>query len=117
MHDDKRQMCEWRSVDVITKEMSKTATKEMVENQALCFFFFFFFLQPSTVKAFDVIIHTQAVSLTEALFKSTVCNAPLMDSANVSICINGLLLTPTKLSMEPCTCQQWVHLVKPKTEL
>lgn len=72
------------------------------------FVFFFPFLQTSTVKAFDVIIHTQAVSLADTLFKSTVRNAPLMDSANVSICVNGLLLTPTKPSMEPAmglSCQ------------
>lgn len=72
-----------------------------VENQALCFFF----LQVSIVKVFYVIIHTQAVSLTKALFKSAVHNAPLMDSGNISICINGLLLMPTKPSMEPCTRQ------------
>lgn len=76
------------------------------------FLFFFSFLQTSTVKAFDVIIHTQAVSLAETLFKSTVRNAPLMDSAHVSICINGLLLTPTKPSMEPamglsCQAKNW----------
>lgn len=69
------------------------------------FIFTFSFLQPSTVKAFDVIIHTQAVSLTKALFRSAVHNVPLMDSANISIYINGLLLTPTKSSMEHRTCQ------------
>lgn len=112
MHGNKRQTCEQRrSVDVVTTEMSKYRDKRgMAANQALCVFFSF--LQTSTVKAFDVIIHTQAVSLAETLFKSTVRNAPLMDSANVSICINGLLLTPTKPSMEPamglsCQAKNW----------
>lgn len=114
MHGNKRQTCERRrSVDVITKDMSKYRDKSSKPG----FVGFFSFLQASTVKTFDVIIHTQAVLLTEALFKSTVRNAPLMDSANVSICFNGLFLTPTKPSMESCTCQQWVHLVKPKTGL
>lgn len=38
---------------------------EMIENQALCF------LLPTSymVQGFDVITHTQAVSLTKALFK------------------------------------------------
>lgn len=112
MQGNKRQTCEQRrSVDVVTKGMSKYRDKRgMAANQALCFFFSF--LQTSTVKAFDVIIHTQAVSLAETLFKSTGRNAPLMDSANVSICINGLLLTPTKPSIEPamglsCQAKNW----------
>lgn len=55
-----------------------------------------------TVKADDVIIHTRAASLTKTLlsFKLPVHNVLLMDftNTNITICINGLLLTLTKPS-------------------
>lgn len=91
--------------------------KRDVRKTSLCMCVFFFLPASIYCKGFWCDYPHSSSFLTEALFKSTVRNAPLMDSAKVSICINGLLLTPTKPSMEPCICQQWLHLVKPKTEL
>lgn len=64
----------------------------------------------STVKAFDVIIHTWAVSLAKTLlsFKLVVHNVPLMDSTNtnITICINRFFANTNKTLYwgQVCTC-------------